>query len=437
MHERSGEIELLISGALVFGLFQVPGYLNELVGGMTPRLSEAQFLVVFMLAFYVRMIVMTLIASFLLHLVTRAYWVGLIGLDSVFPDGVHWDRINYGPLAKSVYVERLPRLSALAARADDFGSSIFSFAFWISILFVWSIVFGGLLAGVWYALRSALLPGFSVNVFLGFVVGIAMIPGVAITIDKAFSARLDPEGGVARALKATIAGAYWVTGGALFMPIQFTLFSRVPKKFIWPLFIGVFAVLMVGYLGAETWRSGSLRMSASQIYPERPGPRTLLSAHYAQTRDPEATVPYLQAPVIEGAYAELTIPLVAARLGERFDTVCPDFEGTGSSGILAGYDAAMPADVAYERRLLDCLARVWTLSLDGTPLAVEWDLRWETGYGPTSIVAFLDMRGVRPGAHVLEVREVARPRTERELDELDATGEAAPGPAIDYVRFRR
>jgi hypothetical protein len=29
---------------------------------------------------------------FLVHLLTRAYWVGLIGLRTVFPSGINWDR---------------------------------------------------------------------------------------------------------------------------------------------------------------------------------------------------------------------------------------------------------------------------------------------------------------------------------------------------------
>ena len=44
-----------------------------------------------MLYQYVKLILYTLISCFILHLCTRAYWVGLIGLETVFPHGVRWE----------------------------------------------------------------------------------------------------------------------------------------------------------------------------------------------------------------------------------------------------------------------------------------------------------------------------------------------------------
>lgn len=436
MHERTGEIELLISGALVFGLFQIPGFLTEVVGGLTPRLSEGAFLTVYMLSFYVRMIVLTLLVSFLLHLVTRAYWVGLIGLDSVFPDGIHWDRIKYGPLAKTVYQERVPRLPLMARRADDVGSSIFSFAFWISLLFVWSIVFAAVVGGLWWLVTATLLPGLHGVWFFVVVFALTMAPTVAIGLDKAFSSRMDPDGTPARAIRAVVTGAYWVTAGPIFMPIQFTLFSRVPKKAMWPLFVGVFATLMVSFFVVDGWTAGTFRLSASATYPVRPGPRTILQDHYADSRDPNAQVPFVQSPVIEGPYVELVVPLIAVRLDSRMEAACPDFQVGGVKGLIGGIERAEPADVGYERRLLACLGRIWTVTLDGAPQALEWDFHWNADFGPVAVVAYLPTAEMAPGAHSLEVSEIARPYTDKERAAQEAAGEDPPGPSIDYIRFR-
>ena len=102
LHERSGEVELLISAALLFGLMQLPGRLETSWNAINPTLTEGSGVMVFLLYFYMRVMAVTLIGAFALHLVTRAYWVGLVGLDSVFPEGVDWDRVNHGPVAKGV-----------------------------------------------------------------------------------------------------------------------------------------------------------------------------------------------------------------------------------------------------------------------------------------------------------------------------------------------
>jgi hypothetical protein len=435
LHDRTGEIELIISGALVFGLFQIPGALGRFVDTLALRLAESQFVAVYMVSFYVRLAVLTLIAAFLLHLVTRAYWVGLIGLDSVFPDGIHWDRIKYGPLAKEVYRSRIRRLSTMARRADDFGSSIFSFAFWISVLFIWSIVFGTVLAAVWYAARLTVWPNAPGVSFFAFAMVVALVPSLAIGIDNALAGRIDPAGKVGRALKAVVAGAYWITAGPIFMPIQFTLFSRIPKKLIWPLFVGVFLSLVLGYVGYQVVASGDGRIAGSAVYPLRPGPRTWVDDHYAASRSDRSRAPFIQARVIRDPYVELVVPIVALRVPDRFEGVCPDFEVQGRAGLVTGQDLSEPADAEYEDAVLGCFAAIWSVGLDGQDLDLAWSFRWEDRFGPTALVAYVPVAGLAAGMHVLEVREIPLPIDADEVARRRREGEELPGPTIRYIPF--
>ncbi len=437
MHERSGEIELLISGALLFSLIQVPSYLSAVVDGLIPRLNESQFMIVFFTSFYVKLMVMTLIASFGLHLVARAYWVGLIGLDSVYPEGVDWSRIKYGPWAKEVYRERLPALPRMARRADDFGSTIFSFAFWIIVLFAFSIVAGGAAGGIWFALRATVLPGLSGNAFFGAVLVIAMIPTIAIGIDKVLAERGHPTGRISRAVQRTLSVAYHASGGPLFMPIQFTLFSRVPKKIIWPLFLSVFIALMFGILTTEFTRLGTVAVSSSEFTPLRGGPRSMRAAHFADTREPNNTAPYIQSDIVRDPYVKLTIPLVALRMNDQIGQACPGLEPPGRAGLTGGPERTDPVDAQYEAALLSCLGRIWTVQLNGTQLALEWDLVWSGGVTLQSVVAYLPTADLERGAHVLEITEIPRRGgTAEERAEQEASGEQPPKPSVDYIRFR-
>lgn len=146
-HDRTGEVELIISAAVVFGLFQVPGLLDDWFDGVQVRLGGVWFSMIFVLWYYTKLIVYTLIGSFSLHLLTRAYWIGLLGLDSAFPDGVRWDRLRYGPLASQEYRRLTPPLPRLARAADRVGSTIFAAGFWIVLLFALSVAMAAV-AGV-------------------------------------------------------------------------------------------------------------------------------------------------------------------------------------------------------------------------------------------------------------------------------------------------
>ena len=97
---RPWELELLISGAVVFSLLQVPGVVDGLFAHVQVHLAERAHFGAFMLYTYVKLILYTLISCFILHLGTRAYWVGLIGLETVFPHGVRWEDTSYGPVVR-------------------------------------------------------------------------------------------------------------------------------------------------------------------------------------------------------------------------------------------------------------------------------------------------------------------------------------------------
>ncbi|RMH19414.1 MAG: hypothetical protein D6701_05060, partial [Gemmatimonadetes bacterium] len=206
LHERSGEVELLISGALLFGLLQLPGRMDHWWTTVLGSVDRSATVFLFLLYAYVRIIVITLIAAFGVHLVTRAYWVGLIGLDSVFPDGVDWNEVRYGPVAKDVYRHRLPPLATLARRADQVGSAIFSVAFWLIAVFLFSIVFGIVFGGLSWALSRWVLRDVPFTTLLVvFAVVVGALPGLAIATERIMGRRLRPDGRIAGAIRAVLA----------------------------------------------------------------------------------------------------------------------------------------------------------------------------------------------------------------------------------------
>ena len=76
------EVELLLSGALVFSMTQVPGLLDDAIYALRPRLTGSLNFGAFMLYFYLKITSYALIATFALHLFQRAIWVAGLGQDT-------------------------------------------------------------------------------------------------------------------------------------------------------------------------------------------------------------------------------------------------------------------------------------------------------------------------------------------------------------------
>ena len=112
------DMELLLSGATVFALFQAAQAM--LAGGayLLPRLQDNVAMLASLLFTYGFGGLILLALTFALHLTIRAYWVALIGMNSVFPGGVRMDAFKSGPLAKDILKRRWQSMESAIERAD-------------------------------------------------------------------------------------------------------------------------------------------------------------------------------------------------------------------------------------------------------------------------------------------------------------------------------
>jgi hypothetical protein len=121
LHTKTYDIELLISGALVFGLSSAPAEIDRLFDRWGPRLDGVASPALTYLYLYAQMIVYSMLVTFVGHLLLRGYWIALLGLESVWSDGWKWDQLKIGPFSKAHMAKRVssPRRSTrlMIARA--------------------------------------------------------------------------------------------------------------------------------------------------------------------------------------------------------------------------------------------------------------------------------------------------------------------------------
>lgn len=390
LRDRTDEMELIISGLTTFALLNLPGWLMERYADAYVHQS-AGIAVVASIGLTIGIgLSYALGACFLTHLAIRAYWVGLVGLRTVFPLGIDWSRtFGIGPRVRAYYVARLPDLGTAMDRADRVASTLFSVISLIALSLAWIgltmlVVLGT--AGV-VGSRYGMANAFVNWAALGMVALMSGAPTLAWLLDSVLLKWM-PRVAEARPVRAVVVAlvriTWWVFPQRLVLPVQLTLQSNTrPVGFVVATVFAVVAVLVGGNAVRErqvqfTWVPGEF---AHLTGPDAMG--GMSSTHYEDQRVGQDRLrPWPMIPSVQqdGPFLPLFIPYFPLR-----DNALARRECEGGVGP-------------------DCLRRIWGASLDGRPVSLEEAIpsqRVDLGY--RGLTVFIPLQGVRPGRHLLEV----------------------------------
>ncbi|MCP9235326.1 hypothetical protein [Lewinella sp. JB7] len=171
LERESWQPELIISGAAILGSLQLPGLIEHAEQYFLLNYDRDTLFIGYVAAIYWRLLASGLIVTFILHFVVRALWIGLAGLNSVFPGGFKTNErfsLHYQENMKAEYGD----VDGLISRLDRFGSGIFGVAFatagvflnfgFIGLIFIvlhsWLIEYGFAPRQVLYLIGALLLP---------------------------------------------------------------------------------------------------------------------------------------------------------------------------------------------------------------------------------------------------------------------------------------
>ena len=388
------EVELLISGVAVFAMLQLPGWLDGQLFALMPRLDGDLAGMVQSLYMYLKSASLILAVTFALHLLLRAHWIALVGMHSVYPDGVQWTRLRMGPVQRELEQRRFGTAAESIDRADNRATVVFAIGVMLAsrlllIAVVVAVLFALLLAG------TALL-GLRVNLSLLFsacVASVVMLMLAARWIDRAVGDRLRPDG-VPRRMLAAILRWLGRAGIGRRSEAMALLTSHGSERLVSVLIVititVVFAAVAFGFSAIKT----PTRAGSYALFPaDAADTRSLRNAYYDDQRDPlhDPPTPFVQSAVVDGPYLRLTVPYQPQHDAAAVQRRC--------AGALA-----QPAGHARDDALLECLGQLHAVSLDGKPLAT---LHYDAGSDPRTerpaLQAMIDVRSLENGRHLLRV----------------------------------
>ena len=91
IQDNSSELELLISGGAIFALFQLSNLATHFFTELQVN-SGLSYLNENLLVLQIVLKILTI--GFILHLILRGYWLSLVCLNYVFPNGIKWEKLQ-------------------------------------------------------------------------------------------------------------------------------------------------------------------------------------------------------------------------------------------------------------------------------------------------------------------------------------------------------
>ncbi len=408
LFDRSWEMELLIAGAVVFALFQAPAALDrawlrwDAVAGSATSLSG------FFVYYYFKLIVYTLLATFLMQLAVRAYWVGLLGLHGVFPDGPNWEKVRQGPHSRRAYQGLFPSGSVQIRRADSLASVLFAAGFSIVGIFLWSIVGVAVLGALTLLITGLFFGGqHGGRVFWTLFIGVNAFLVLPQLVDRVIGARLREDGRFARFIRG-VARVGWVTGLRIYIPTWVTISSNVRSRAP-GVAIPVIIAGLVGYFMVSDVLipQGRLRTDGGVFFPDLPTPFSVDPNHYddrGMLGPARARAPSIPSELIEAGLVRLFLPYRPAADDELMAEICPTSEPLRGDRPRIVPRGAEGPDREVVESALACMSRLWRVRLNGVEIpAPEFSFARRDPNDQPGLLTYLPIDGLPSGRHVIEV----------------------------------
>lgn len=182
LKDESWEAELLVAAVGTFGSFQLFGFIDWLANLFINLLPRSLYFVGYFITFTGLAAVSILACMFVIHFMLRAYWVGLVGLNSVFSDYSTKDSMFSQSYTEKI-TRILPKLDQSVESADRLCSVIFAAAFCMLMMYTSMGLFGSLYLLAYHFL-SRFVPEFILLIPLVVMVTLLVLQAIISAISN-------------------------------------------------------------------------------------------------------------------------------------------------------------------------------------------------------------------------------------------------------------
>ena len=392
IQEQSWEPELLISGLVLFALFQVPDIVDQLwrhleinASAFLARSGAADAIPVLL-----KVSVYFLIVGFITHIFLRSIWVAYAGLSYLFKDGINFSNLRLPDmyarhLSKVTYEERIKKLEKICS-----GMFSLSFLFFMIIL---GLINVGLIILLCVYLTVTLFPGFS---YFGIFSILYLLLGLLFLFDLLTLGVLRRIPYLSTLYYPIYRASRLLMLAPMYEDIYYGFLSNNKKWKADIIMVLFFFVFFIAHL--EVGNPGSFTTSLA-LQVTNSDSEILYSGHY-EDRATEDVIGLALIPsdIIRENVLRVFVLHRISHEPEEVISECRDEQ-----------DAS---DTTEDRFKLNCLNDIYRVSVNDSVFTTDGSFQKNRKFGINGIVYWLDISHLPRGEHKLETyRKVVQPDT--------------------------
>ncbi len=313
---QSWQAELVMSGLIITGLFQMPDLFIKWVEPSIIQSGEIEFSFLNMASTFFLVGIDTMIIFFGIHLLFRGIWIALLGLNSVYPNGIDvTSKFGLGEKYWQKAKEKYPDLTAYNIELDATCSVLFSMAA-VIIIMISSI---SIIILLFYQLIQLLTSYFPIIADYILPIGIGFyLLFMLISLVSQYLGKKYPDN--QRIVKILL-------GYSFAMSTIFSLYIfRKPIGYITSIltsntksksgmYLFMLACAVMGFMGAKHMGShyAFTDFEAQKYFTFNNKPHQILAFNYENLLDKEAEIytPVIQSDIITDDFVKVFIPTIA------------------------------------------------------------------------------------------------------------------------------
>ncbi len=385
VQEQSWEPEILVSGIVLYGLFQLPALLEQLQHFLSHFSFEvfsngtADESIIAVL----KVANVWLIGGFMVHLLLRSIWVALVGLSYVYKNGVDVSRLKMGESYNRL-IFKDAQYTRNIVRLEEICSTTFAVSFLLFMLLLGGCFF----LGVVVALLAAWLYFFpdraeqltTLDPILGLIGGIYVLDFLTLGLLKRipyFSKFYMP---IYRVMS-------WLTLSPLYRKIYYGLVSNHAK---WKSVLAILIFMSVTVLLYSGFRLESNPADALTLRLPDSAEQLMYPGHYSNwAGDKPSGLIQIPSDVIESNVLSVFVVHKSSYEDRYIKPSC-------------SYDSRQDS-IGHDTLVMDCLSRFYNLQLDGEPVEAEYLFTRKQKPYQVGLQTYLDITHLEKGLHNLEL----------------------------------
>lgn len=405
LERESWQPELLISGLAIFAAMQFPTLIADFQLYVAFNFDKEMFMYATILTSYLSIASYAIAINFSIHFVLRVFWIGVLGLMSVYPKGIDYENYPYGG-KKFVgkLRQKLTTLEGFSLQIDRLCSIIFA----LSGLIVLSLVSASILIGSVFLLSllvKFLLPNYwndNYNeITLGILGAIMMFFGVFLSL---FNYTKLKHTAFADKYHFLI---YWVYSSLIFnvlnrpfhyLSMTFATNNSATKM---NFFVGIYILALSSFIGVKmAVQVGGIE--TRDYYAEESNEFALDPMCYDNLRPSHryTTRPSIPSDVIEGKFVKLFVPYTK-RLDVKLKDMCKG-KALKKEESTSDYEHSRLQNRAY----LECFEELYKVYLNDEKLRkIDWHFYQHSHKEEEGLISYISTESLGAGKNVLRVEE--------------------------------